>query len=45
MSEETNYPADDNQEEVNNGQTNNSKTIPLSGLYENWFWTMHLMLF
>ncbi|KKX48934.1 DNA topoisomerase IV subunit A [Sphingobacterium sp. IITKGP-BTPF85] len=37
MSEETNYPADDNQEELNNGQTNNSKTIPLSGLYENWF--------
>ncbi|UIR56584.1 DNA gyrase/topoisomerase IV subunit A [Sphingobacterium sp. SRCM116780] len=38
MSDETNYPADDNQEEVtNNDQTHNSQTIPLSGLYENWF--------
>ncbi|MCY4781306.1 DNA gyrase/topoisomerase IV subunit A [Sphingobacterium sp. UT-1RO-CII-1] len=37
MSEETNFPADD--QAYNNGQDNelSSDTISLSGLYENWF--------
>jgi topoisomerase-4 subunit A len=38
MSDETNFPTEDNQEELGSGKTENgSQTIPLSGLYENWF--------
>lgn len=38
MSDETNFPTEDNQEELGSGKTESgSQTIPLSGLYENWF--------
>jgi len=38
MSDETNFPTEDNQEELGSGKTEGgSQTIPLSGLYENWF--------
>ncbi|WP_367330436.1 DNA gyrase/topoisomerase IV subunit A [Sphingobacterium multivorum] len=38
MSDETNFPTEDNQEELGAGKTESgSQTIPLSGLYENWF--------
>lgn len=38
MSDETNFPTEDNPEELGSERTESgSQTIPLSGLYENWF--------
>src|SRR5690606_27614952 len=39
MSEEINSTPDENQEPIHDAEINsrNSQTIPLSGLYENWF--------
>lgn len=37
MSEETNFPTDDQGQQNGQDHELNSTTIPLSGLYENWF--------